>query len=289
MKKFTALLGILGAVGMYTACSSDTVSGPADDNNLSGLTSSSVSAESSDDSSESSNSSSGTTNPVVKDSIVHQSVIITVTSSGSHEVPYPSDKTVFCWTDKCEKEYGNTTPQSSSSSISIQVTMSSEAQTPPTVTENKMIDQRDQKEYALARIAGLHWMTENLNYETKNGYYCSYGESGDVCATYGGFYTYGTAQRVCPEGWRLPTAAEVTALDAAVDHEWWQVGGRFKLSDGSATEYGLKEEQGYIWIQAEGEYSSFRIKNYGGDDNLHELQSGTTGERAYNVRCVSEQ
>lgn len=284
MKKITALLGILGAVGMYTACSSDTVSGPSDDNGLSGLTSSSVSADSGDNSTGSPTSGSST-NPVVKDSVVHQTVIITVTSSGSHEVPYPSDKTVFCWTDKCEKEYGNATPQSSSSSISIQVTMSSEAQTPPTVTENKMIDQRDQKEYALIRIGGLHWMAENLNYETKNGYFCSFQESGDVCATYGGFYTNGTAQRVCPEGWRLPTESEFKAAIEAQEWKWWNFGGRFKLENNEPIEYGDDKKLGYLWV-ADNKF--IQLKNYA-DDGTKEYEVHDASERAYNVRCVSEQ
>ena len=63
------------------------------------------------------------------------------------------------------------------------------------------------------------------------------------------------------------------------------MGGRFKVADGKVTEYGLENEQGYIWIQAEGENNSFRVKNYNDSDD-HELQHSDGAERAYNVRCV---
>lgn len=260
-------------VGMFCACSSDTVSAP-DYNQPQDTPSSSNSAA---------NSNTSGNGPVVKDSIVHETVYLS--SSGKHIVPYSSNSEAFCWDDKDCKA---ATPTSSSAMASIEINMSSEAQNPPTVNGTTMTDNRDGKSYKLENVGGRLWMAENLNFQTKSGYFCKTASSEDMCATYGGFYTYSGAQRACPSGWRLPTQAEVTALDAAVKHEWWQVGGRFKLSDDVATDYGLEDEQGYIWIQADGEYSSFRIKNYN-EDSPHEFQSGSTGERAYNVRCISDQ
>ncbi|MCF0221380.1 MAG: hypothetical protein HUK19_03715 [Fibrobacter sp.] len=270
---------------MYTACSNDTISAPVDGDSQATLSSSSVDPDDDGEASSSATAVGKSSASGTKDSVVHQTVIIT--SAGSRVVPYSSSGT-FCWTEKCEKDAASAAPKSSSS-ISIQVTMSSEAQTPPTVTETKMIDQRDQKEYKLARIAGLHWMTENLNYETKTGYYCSYGENTGLCGKYGGFYAYATAQRICPEGWRLPTKAEVLAVDEVVDQDWWTIGGRFKYDNDGPTAYGLEKEQGYIWIESEDGFSSWRVEDYD-EKKDHDFQgSDAAAGRAYNVRCVSEQ
>lgn len=275
MKKTTTLLGILGVVGMFYACSADTVSAP--DMETSTNTSSSAATGSG-------NSSSAGNTP--KDSVVHETVVIQ--PAGNHAVPYPSNDKTFCWTEKCEKENAPATPKSSSSYV-INVTMSSEAQNPPTINGNTMIDNRDGKEYSIERIAGTLWMTKNLNLESKTGYYCSYGEYDNLCATYGGFYTYATAQRVCPEGWRLPTKAEILAVDGEVEQSWWTIGGRFKYDNDGPTAYGLEKEQGYIWIQSEDGYSSWRVEDYDSKTE-HDFQgSDAAAGRAYNVRCVSDQ
>ncbi len=274
MKKITALLGLVGAVVMYTACSTDTVSGPMDDNAQSTDSSSSVATDSGDKSSNSSR-------PEVKDSIVHQTVIIT--SSGSRVVPYSSSAQVFCWTEKCEKEYANVTPQSSSS-ISIQVTMSSEAQMPqlpPIVSGNTMTDQRDNKTYKLERVAGLLWMAENINLELKSGYYCTLeGDENNYCDTYGGYYTFAAAKRACPEGWRLPSYEEISKAHEATDEDFWTLGGRFKLEKG--VEFGQTKEQGYVWLE-DSEYNNVQIQK------SNPLKPLVASERAYNIRCVSDQ
>lgn len=296
MKKITALLGFLGVVSMFSACS-ETISGPENGNGQASVGTSSASgpngsgATSSTSTAPSSNSSivtdgsgnGGTVNNGTRDTTIIKDTVVIREERGDYAVPYSSTG-VFCWSAGCNATANSAT----SSAATIEINMSSTIPTPPVVTGNQMLDQRDQKVYKIKNIAGKLWMEENINYATKNGYYCKTESSDDMCATYGGFYSYAGALRACPDGWRLPTEAEVTALDAAVAHEWWQVGGRFKLADDIATDYGLKEEQGYIWIQNDGENSSFRIKNYGGDDNLHEFQAGSTGERAYNVRCIQD-
>ncbi len=282
----------MGVVSMFWACSSDSSSiAQPDDDEQSEVSSSSgaggVPASSSEGGSKPSSSS---TKPAVgADTVtVHQQVVIS--SDSKYENPYYSSAEAFCWTEQCEKEWksSSSTAPGSSSSLTIEINMSSSQPTPPMVTENQMIDQRDGKTYSLVRVGGKHWMSQNLNYETKTGSYCKTSSSEDMCATYGRFYSYAGALKACPDGWRLPTYEEVEAADAEVEHEWWSIGGRFKLTGDEATDYGLDEEQGYIWIQAEGEYSSFRVKNYSGD-NPHEFQSGSISERAYNVRCVEDQ
>lgn len=289
MKKITALLGILGVVSLISGCSSDTSSdvtsadiSTADSSSsqvihLDGNTSSAATTAKS-------SSSKGQSKPDT--TIIHETVTIPQ-DKDNYKDPYFSSG-IFCWSAECEANWNSSASQSSSSSIAnIEINMSSSQPTPPLISGSQMIDQRDQKSYSIADIAGKKWMTTNINYATSNGYFCKTASSEDMCAKYGGYYTYAGALRACPDGWRLPTEAEVLALDAAVEHEWWQVGGRFKIADDKATDFGLEDEQGYIWIQVNGENSSFRVKNYG-EDSPHELQSGSVAERAYNVRCIQE-
>ena len=216
---------------------------------------------------------------------VHTQVVIT-SSTDSYPDPYFSSG-VFCWSKECEEKWAGVSSSSapkSSSSFSIEIGTSSETPVEPTISGNTMIDNRDNQTYKLVTIGGVRWMDSNLKYRPSKGVYCEY-DGEDVCALYGGFYSYGVAQAICPSGWRLPTQEEVEAADAAKPHEWWTVGGRFKLDDsGAVSEYGLAKEQGYVWIVQSGNYTSWRIKDYSGDTE-HTFQS-SEGARAYNVRCV---
>lgn len=294
MKKITTVLGLMGVVCLFSACSSD-----SDD--IDEIVAPRAEIESSSSAGTAPDGSSASKKPTINDSstvVINDSVTVNdtvktevvISSTSKRETPYYSSGNVFCWTKECEDKYANVTSSSSaaksSSSLSIEINMSSEAPVYPTVTANQMIDQRDQQIYALTTIGGVHWMAENLKYKPKKGVYCD-NDGTDMCKTYGSFYTYAVAQSACPTGWRLPTADEVKAADAAVEHEWWTIGGRFKVdaSTNEATEYGLQDEQGYIWIVAEGEFNSWRVKNYDGD-SVHDLQGGEGAERAYNVRCV---
>ena len=290
MKRIILKMGVLGVFCLVAGCSDDGSSSPlqpvadndtevsssdeAVDNNSSSSTkpSSASSTKSSD--------STGESDPDT--TVIHEQVIIT--DSGTVTRTYISSG-VFCWTAGCEEKYSSSSAAPKSSETKIVFTeSSSSAAPPPTIEGDKLKDNRDGKSYKIQSIAGKMWMAENLNYETSNSF-CSTEGGEDHCAKYGRYYVYASAQRACPEGWRIPTVAEVNAADAEVPHEWWSVGGRFKLADGKVTEFGLENEQGYIWIQAEGENNSFRVKNYNDSDD-HELQHSDGAERAYNVRCV---
>ena len=199
---------------------------------------------------------------------------------GNIKIPYSSSSPVFCWTDECRAN--PPAIASSSSALTIDIGMSVEAQDPPTVNGNTMTDNRDGNSYKLQTVAGKLWMAENIKYKTSSGLYCEAGEK-DVCATYGGFYTYAAAQRACPGEWRLPTPAEVVAANEVVGHTWWTVGGRFKLDTGEKPQYGLDSEQGYLWLESDGENNAWRVEDYS-EKKLEELTSAA--DRAFNVRCV---
>lgn len=87
-------------------------------------------------------------------------------------------------------------------------------------------DERDNQTYKFAEINGLEWMSENYNYAANPGNgswyyghaYRSVLEDGYPLETkedrkkYGRVYTYSTAFNAAPEGWRLPTGAEMQDL-----------------------------------------------------------------------------
>lgn len=291
MKKITAFLGLVGVVSMISACS-DTVTGVNEEENeqAQAITSSSSSATGAKPTS----SSQKTSNGIVPDEItssgsvtgsgevIHDTITtqVIISSTSNYTAPYYSSGGPFCWSENCP---GASSPSTatSSSSISLEVTLSSEAPVYPTVTETQMIDQRDQKMYKLQTIAGMHWMAENLNYETEEGSFCNAPGTEDKCASYGRFYSITAARKACPTGWRLPTLEEVQAADAAVSEDWWTLGGRIKFSGSSATDYGLDEQQGYWWLSTG---TSWRVQ----PDKDEHVEQGTSAAdgRAYSVRCV---
>ena len=305
MKKITTFLGCVGVVCLFWGCSSDsnllvpenTLSDkPAlssADNTPANISSSSVQAPASSDTG---TVNPGETNPAPDPGTPTETEPVTVTKTvviqqdpNLGDIPTPNYRQdeVFCWTDECRAKYAGMTSNpeiQSSSSISIDIGMSQEAQDPPVINGNTMTDSRDGNTYKLQTVAGKLWTAENMKYKTSTGTFCEDGSGNDVCAKYGGFYTYAAAHRVCPGGWRLPTPAEATAANKEAGHKWWTVGGRFKLTtSGEVDAYGLAGEQGYLWLESDGENNAWRVEDY----SEKELEEATqASDRAFNVRCV---
>ncbi|MFK7806346.1 MAG: FISUMP domain-containing protein, partial [Saprospiraceae bacterium] len=64
-------------------------------------------------------------------------------------------------------------------------------------------DTRDGRVYEIVEIGGLEWMAENLNYRVE-GSMC-YDNHPFNCRRLGRLYFWWEANRICPDGWRLPS------------------------------------------------------------------------------------
>ena len=75
-------------------------------------------------------------------------------------------------------------------------------------------DPRDSRTYPYTTIAGLDWMTRNLAYCEFGKAYKGIKESGYEAMTdiFGMYYTWPEAMKACPEGWRIPSEEEWTAM-----------------------------------------------------------------------------
>ena len=70
-----------------------------------------------------------------------------------------------------------------------------------------LIDDRDGQEYEVMLMKdGNYWMSENLNYEMEASW--CFSDSVGNCTKYGRLYSWPSAMRSCPEGWKLPTDEE---------------------------------------------------------------------------------
>ena len=92
----------------------------------------------------------------------------------------------------------------------------------PDFAYGEMTDPRDGNVYKTTTIGGHVWMAENLNYFDIEGApsaikndWC-YWDKPENCESAGRLYTWKVAQRICPEGWHLPTNEDWTALLTAV-------------------------------------------------------------------------
>ncbi|GBU21381.1 hypothetical protein R80B4_01270 [Fibrobacteres bacterium R8-0-B4] len=102
-------------------------------------------------------------------------------------------------------------------------------------------DNRDGKTYRSARIGGILWMAENLNYKTSMGSWCD-ADVASNCDKYGRLYDWFAARTACPSGWHLPASEEWDILGTAAGGEmmidgkgvsrWSGAGGRLKAKRG---------------------------------------------------------
>lgn len=79
------------------------------------------------------------------------------------------------------------------------------------VVDGVLIDPRDGQEYPVVELEGRLWMAADLLYETE-GSRVERSYTDAPLQYYTRKYTWHSARRACPPGWRLPTSEEWTNL-----------------------------------------------------------------------------
>ncbi|TYA78574.1 FISUMP domain-containing protein [Seonamhaeicola marinus] len=90
-----------------------------------------------------------------------------------------------------------------------------------------LIDYRDNKKYATAKIGNHIWMTTNLDFNASGSEYKTYCKDGKVVEVkkYGRFYNWYSvmknsrsegSQGVCPKGWRVPSVEDYRTLQNTI-------------------------------------------------------------------------
>ena len=68
-------------------------------------------------------------------------------------------------------------------------------------------DKRDGKVYRTVYLMGKVWFAENLDYKIGEGCY-DYCDNPNIASKYGKLYTWSSALKACPPGWRIPSDDE---------------------------------------------------------------------------------
>ena len=197
----------------------------------------------------------------------------------------------------------------------------------PNFAYGEMTDPRDGIVYKTTTIGGQVWMAENLNYFDIEGAASSikndwcYWDKPENCESAGRLYTWKVAKKVCPEGWRLPTNEDWTALLKAVAADsvneiLWRGAGKLKSingweNDGSGTDdYGFtalpagkkfftRVQDGFsfhgcsafFWASTEAEEGAadtlaFHVNLDCSNDNV--IVNTTKKNEGLSIRCVKE-
>ena len=138
---------------------------------------------------------------------------------------------------------------------------SKESHMNPAFAYGEMTDSRDGNVYKTTQIGGKTWMAENLNYFDIEGAASSikndwcYWDKPENCESAGRLYTWKVAKRVCPEGWRLPTNEDWTALLKAVAADsvneiLWKGAGKLKSVNGWENEGSGTDDYGFTALPA---------------------------------------
>lgn len=93
---------------------------------------------------------------------------------------------------------------------------------PTPSNKGTFVDERDGKTYHWVRYGNLDWMVENAGYYLDtigctvyqpDSWDQNYGLTFDYLEKYGCLYSVSTAEKLAPEGWRVPTDAEWQSLE----------------------------------------------------------------------------
>jgi uncharacterized protein (TIGR02145 family) len=71
-------------------------------------------------------------------------------------------------------------------------------------TLDSLLDARDGRKYRIVQINNTQWFYDNLKFETEASFCPNFSKKEDQCQ-YGNFYAYQESEKVCPDGWGLPS------------------------------------------------------------------------------------
>ncbi|MEM6964465.1 MAG: FISUMP domain-containing protein [Bacteroidota bacterium] len=162
------------------------------------------------------------------------------------------------------------------------------------------IDERDQQHYSIVLVDDLWWMARNLSYEAPES--GCYDTSGRNCNRFGKLYTWRSAKRACPEGWRLPTDKEWADMTRSLYGSYTEckdcfrglvkggesglnilLGGR-RFSNGR---YGNLNEFGFYWTATELTPKEARVYMFSSRSQIM-LREREYKTNALSCRCVKE-
>jgi uncharacterized protein (TIGR02145 family) len=165
-------------------------------------------------------------------------------------------------------------------------------------------DSRDNRNYKTLLVGTKTWMAENLKFETDKS--ACYKKKAENCEKYGRLYGRTEAQKVCPEGWHLPSKEEVelfmtastgqsnfftySGITSAPLYLFNNTFGFNILYGGYSTMTGKFEEEKkevYYWTSTEigpNDYAQFSIDK----ENFRVLASQFKVAYGANVRCIKD-
>jgi uncharacterized protein (TIGR02145 family) len=170
--------------------------------------------------------------------------------------------------------------------------------------QTKFTDQRDGNVYKTITVQGVTWMAENLRYKSPQGG-LDFDNDTNNCPIYGVLYDWKTAQKVCPDGWHLPSGSEYHVLvNFNEQKDTWrnkasdpasfsiQLGG---MQDYEGT-FSEMDESGYYWTSTDydkdnAEYFSYMVIieapviDISRKEDIADVH-GTEKSNKYSVRCV---
>lgn len=288
MKHSLYLLGIVGLVSTFWACTAEDAAPPIPVNrgisevsssspaieqptssNIEQKTNDNQQAEEPKDNGKKSGEDNNT--PAKKDTVNMDSTVVikTVNDGSEFEDPYFSSG-IFCWTEGCEEWVTSSSKLSSSSkakssssapksSNSTPKSSSSKAKSSSSVYDGTTIaDPRDENvKYRVRSIAGNTWMDDNVNYDVL-GSKC-YKDDESYCEKYGRLYNAEGAENACPEGWRLPNREDFEKAMSTPNFIWLYTGRIKKEPDNKSYNHDFLDEMGFLWVDGETKSSD---KNY---------------------------
>jgi len=182
--------------------------------------------------------------------------------SGNNSVIFGHEGSDYGYSVRCVKD---AEPEIRKPSVTVPTAKACKTETKDECEYGSLTDSRDKKTYKTVKIDKQWWMAENLNLETPNSY--CYNDSSKYCIKYGRLYTWAAAmdstakwssngkgcgdgkictptypvRGVCPDGWHLPTRAEIESLIIAAGGED-VAGSKLKSANGGWESYWSSDE-----------------------------------------------